>query len=229
MRARSMARCMRWLLPVVAVAALAACEPSSKRMGTQTGPIAKVPPKVVVRDQHHHMTVMLRPNGTIADADWARIDGFLATAAAGRADTTRLTIAGAPPPAVIDQLVRHAFAIGYDENRIRITPPRRPGIHGRRNVELATEAFIPVLPNCPNTSHVNTIDGDNRVSSDWGCATISDLELQVADPHDLVEGESGGETDSVVTTAAIVRLQTDKLKKLNTQSTTSSSAAGGGQ
>jgi type IV pilus biogenesis protein CpaD/CtpE len=88
------------------------------------------------------------------------------------------------------------------------------------------------MPNCPQTAHLNVVDSDNRVASDWGCASVSMLELQVADPNDLVRGRSGGETDSVITTAAIRRLETDKVKKLNAAPSTASvsgGSSGGGQ
>ncbi|MGH6980590.1 MAG: CpaD family pilus assembly lipoprotein, partial [Stellaceae bacterium] len=97
----------------------------------------------------------------------------------------------------------------------------------RDTLALTTRVYEAVLPNCPQTSHINIIDGDNTVSSDWGCATVSMFDMQVADPRDLLHGRNGGMTDSVMTTAAIRRFQTDKLKQLDSESTTS--APGGGK
>jgi type IV pilus biogenesis protein CpaD/CtpE len=214
--------------PLAFVLALAACEPSGDEMGTKTGPMPQAPPQVVVRDQERHLDVELRGNAAIDAREWARIDRFLGNAAPGRPDTVRLVIAGDASPGAIDLIIRHAFAMGYAENKIKVAPPdHMPGGRAMR-VELTTNVSVAILPNCPQTQHLNIIDGENQVASDWGCATVSMIELQVADPHDLVRGEGGGQTDSVITTAAIRRLETDKVKKLDAPTSTSSVAGGGG-
>ena len=215
------------LSPLALVLALVACEPTAQQMGTLHGPMPAAPPPIVVRDQHRHLAMDLPWNGAIGHAEWARIGRFLDRAAEGRPDAVHLTIAGNPSPRVIDEVVRHAFELGYHEDRIRVTRSRVAGGGAHMTLELITAAYVPELPNCPQTAHLNIIDSDNMVNSDLGCSTVSDLELQVANPRDLVRGEDGGETDSAMSTAAIVRLQTDKVKKLENQSTTVS--AGGSQ
>jgi pilus biogenesis lipoprotein CpaD len=216
------------LLPLALLAALAACEPNGEKMHTLNGPMPQVPPPVVVRDEQRYLSVAVAANGTIDAAEWARIDRFLRAAAPDRPETVRLTIAGDASPALVDLVIRHAFAFGYAESKIAVAPPA--GDRGRGGaLRLISRTAIAIPPNCPQTAHLNIIDGDNRVNSDLGCSFISALELQVADPHDLVHGQDGGETDSVMTTAAIHRLETDKLKKLDTSSTTQSTSAGGGQ
>ncbi|HEX4112480.1 MAG TPA: CpaD family pilus assembly lipoprotein [Stellaceae bacterium] len=229
METRTMTLCLARLMPLAILAALAACEPTGEKMHTLTGPMPSAPPPVVVRDEQRHLVVDLPANGAIGAADWARIDQFLRAAAPERPETVRLTVAGDASPAVVDLVIRHAFASGYVENKIAVAPPTG-GYRGHGMVlRLTSRTAIAVPPNCPQTAHLDIIDGDNLVASDWGCASVSNLELQVADPHDLVRGQGGGETDSVMTTAAIRRLETDKLKKLDTSSTTQSTSAGGGQ
>ena len=204
------------LLPLLCVAALAACEPNGEKEGTLTGPMPMTPPPIVVRDQARHLVLDLPRSGQIGDAEWNRYVGFLHAAAAGRPEAVHLTIAGDPSLAVEDALARRAAAMGIR----RISADVRPAGGARMKVELVARTYVAVLPNCPQTEHLNIIDGDNKVSSDWGCSTVSNLELMVADPHDLIEGQGGGETDAVLTTAAITRLQTDKVKKLEGPSTT---------
>jgi pilus assembly protein CpaD len=218
--------------PLILAAALAACEPSADEMGTNTGPMPQAPPPVVVQDQTRHLAIDLPPSGIVNRAQWARIDRFLGDAAPGRPDTVRLTIAGDASPPVIDMVIRHAFAFGFAENKIAVAPPNRMRRGHGMVLDLISRTAVAVLPNCPQTAHLNIIDGDNRVASDWGCSSVAALELQVADPHDLVHGQGGGETDSVMTTAAIKRLQTDKLKKLDGAASTASvsgGSTGGGQ
>lgn len=221
------------LLPLALAFALAAaaggCEPSGKELGTLTAPMPQAPPAMAVREQQRHLTVDLY-GGAVDAAEWRRIDSFLAGAAPDRSDTVHLVVAGDAPPRVTALLVHHALAFGYLENKIAVIPGGMSG--SRATLLLTTRVAVPVLPNCPQTAHLNIIDGENRVASDWGCSTVSMMELQVADPHDLVRGEAGGETDSVLTTAAIHRLEVDKVKKLDSTSSTASvsgGTSGGGQ
>jgi pilus assembly protein CpaD len=216
------------LMPLAFGLALAACEMTGEDMGTKTGAMPEAPPPMVVRDQQHHLAIDLPASGAIGAGQWSRIDRFLGDGAPGRPDTVRLTIAGDASPAVIDLVIRHAFAFGYAENKIEVAPPTRMGHGHRMRLELTAKTSVAILPNCPQTSHLNIIDRENRVSSDWGCATVSYLELQVADPHDLVRGENSGMTDSVMTTAAIKRLQENKLKKLDAAASTAPAAAAAG-
>jgi type IV pilus biogenesis protein CpaD/CtpE len=218
-----------WLAPLALAVALAACQPSGEKMGTLTGPMPEAPPRVVVQDQVRHLAIRLPGNGAIGDTDWWRIDHFLGGAARGRPENVRLTIAGDASPAIIDLIIRHAFAFGYADNKIEVAPPTGRAGRYRATLELTARNSVAILPNCPQTTHLNLIDHDNQVSSDWGCSSISNLEIQVADPHDLVRGEGGGETDSIMTTAAILRMQNDKLKKLDSASSTTPTSGGGGQ
>ncbi len=209
------------LRPLTIALVLAACEPSTSDMGNLTSPMPKSAPVVTVREQQRHLSVSLT-DGDIGDADWARIDTFLADAADGRPRTVHLVVAAEAPAA--DFVVRHALALGYVGGSILVTPAA--GKSSRRmTVELTARTYVAVLPNCPQTGHLNLIDSENTVSSDWGCATMSMFGLQVADPHDLVRGQDGGVTDSVITTAAIRRLQTDKVKPLENASSKSTGAS----
>lgn len=212
-------------LAIALAAATAGCEPTGQEMGTLTAPMPQAPPPMVVQEQQRHLTVDLY-NGVVGAGEWGRIDRFLAGAAPDRSDTVHLVVAGDAPPRTTALVIHHALAFGYLENKIAVMPAGMPG--PRAALRLTTRVAVPVLPNCPQTAHLNIIDSDNRIASDWGCSTVSMMELQVADPHDLVRGEAGGETDSVLTTAAIHRLQTDKVKKLENTSSTSSVQSGGG-
>lgn len=208
------------LLAILAALALSACEPSASEMGTLTGKMPEAPPAIVVRDVPRHLDVALH-DGALSETDRARIEEFL-RAAATRPENAHLAVAGASSEA-LGFVVRAALAQGYRGDNIAVSRNGRPG-----TLVLATRVYEAVLPNCSQTQHLNLIDSDNMVSSDWGCATVSMFDLQVADPRDLARGRDGGMTDSIMTTAAIKRLQTDKLKKLDASSSTTSVSGGGG-
>ncbi len=53
------------------------------------------------------------------------------------------------------------------------------------------------VPNCPNWSAQSDVNLANATSSNYGCATNSNLAAMIADPEDLVKGAVGG-SDTVV-------------------------------
>lgn len=216
----------RWRLLLVAFAfAVAACEPSARDMDALTGPMPEAPPAIAVRDTVHHLS-LAETDGILREADWRKIDDFLTGAAAERPQTAHLAIAADAMSRNIGTVIRRAVGLGFE--RDNITTLALTGgdatTHKRHSLVLTVRRYAAVLPNCPQSAHLNLIDGDNMVSSDWGCATISTYGLQVTDPRDLMRGRAGAETDAVLTTAAIRRLETDKVKKLNNLSTTPASS-----
>ena len=63
-----------------------------------------------------------------------------------------------------------------------------------------------VVPNCPNWSRPSQPDFHNRTNSNFGCGVNSDLAMQVADPVDLIHGQSGNGTSDAVAAAKAVTL-----------------------
>lgn len=84
------------------------------------------------------------------------------------------------------------------------------------------------LPSCARRSVSTFSNSQNPSWSDFGCSVNGSLAAMVADPRDLIVGQTGGETDSAVSGAAIDRLLQDKVKKLETQSFTPGGGGGGG-
>lgn len=206
------------LLAPLAALALAACERSASEMGTLTGAMPDAPPAIVVRDVPRHLDVALH-NGALSEMDRDRIEEFLRGAATHPENAHLIVASVSDEP--LSFAVRAALALGYRDDNIGVARTGR-----RDTLALTTRVYEAALPNCPQTQHLNLIDSDNMVSSDWGCAMVSMYDLQVADPRDLLRGRVGGMTDSVMTTAAIRRLRTDKVKPLDANSST---ASGGGK
>lgn len=60
------------------------------------------------------------------------------------------------------------------------------------------------VPDCPNWSNQSDRNFKNETSSNYGCANNSNLAAMVANPEDLLEGQSGtGETVILTSTKAI--------------------------
>ena len=204
-------------LSLLVFAALAACDGPDSDHPFATAMPPDGPP-LQARQTMSRLALTLPRDGDMTGAEWQKFDVFLSAAANGKPEAVHMVITGDPSPKVRNALIRGAMERGVELNKIELAPPAPANGVRVMHVELIAKTYTAVMPNCPNQERLDTIGNDNRVSSDWGCSTASNLSLQVADPRDLVEGESGGATDAALTTAAIVRLQTDKVKKLDTTS-----------
>lgn len=59
------------------------------------------------------------------------------------------------------------------------------------------------VPGCPDWSSKSAINLNNATSSNYGCATNSNLAAMVADPNDLIKGATAKENDPTSATRAI--------------------------
>lgn len=69
-----------------------------------------------------------------------------------------------------------------------------------RVVITRTSAYV---PGCPDWSSKSSINFNNATSSNYGCATNSNLAAMVADPNDLIKGASSDTHDPATATRAI--------------------------
>lgn len=63
-------------------------------------------------------------------------------------------------------------------------------------------------------------------SPGFGCANAHNLDEMVADQRDLVRGRDTGGSDAILEAAAVVRLRTDRVKRLRSNSTISQTTGG---
>jgi len=62
-------------------------------------------------------------------------------------------------------------------------------------VRVMVGRYVVTPPNCPDWTKSASYDPNNYVSSNFGCATATNLGLMVADPGDLVRGRDMGPAD----------------------------------
>lgn len=60
----------------------------------------------------------------------------------------------------------------------------------RGNMMLYIERYVVELPNCPNFEQASTPDYQNAGYPNFGCSTVSALGLMVANPRDLIAGQT---------------------------------------
>ena len=86
-------------------------------------------------------------------------------------------------------------------------------------VTLTVGRYVVVPPNCPDWRKPSGFDPNNTVSSNFGCATETNLGLMVADPRDLVVGRSIGPGEGGRAAASVARYRSGKVAKSRAQST----------
>ena len=84
------------------------------------------------------------------------------------------------------------------EDRVVTNAPVVPG--GVRVVVSRVKASV---PGCPDWSRNSTFEPDNNTSSNYGCATNSSLAAMIANPEDLVHGQSDTGHDQTRSAKAI--------------------------
>ena len=62
------------------------------------------------------------------------------------------------------------------------------------------------VPSCPDWSGALSGNFNNRSSSNYGCATNSNLASMIADPEDLIRGQSGNGTTDAAASAKAIKL-----------------------
>lgn len=74
------------------------------------------------------------------------------------------------------------------------------------DIDPTTGAAVPPHP-CPDWSHNATVNYDNSLHSNYGCAVNNNIAVQLADPWDLREGigSKTGNTDMSVRTIELYR------------------------
>jgi pilus assembly protein CpaD len=81
----------------------------------------------------------------------------------------------------------------------------------RDAVLVEAQRYMVTLPPCPNWSKEPIDHFTSAQSSNFGCATVSNLARMVASPADLVSGRPVGLTAGMPASAAVQRYLTDKV------------------
>ncbi len=82
---------------------------------------------------------------------------------------------------------------------IRAQIASRPSVDGaltRDGVVVTVGRYIVTGPNCPDRSKPESDDYTNTTQSNYGCATVTNLGLMVANPGDLLMGTTPGPADA---------------------------------
>jgi pilus assembly protein CpaD len=144
----------------------------------------------------------------LSPSELRKIDGWVLSGSTRPAD--RVEIAAAGPPGLAQQ---RAAAISGELLRFGIvattlTLDTVPANHAI----VSIGRYAVTLPDCPNWSQPPAADFTNAVSSNYGCATATNLGLMVASPADLVSGRPFSGSDAQTASNAMQRYLTDRVK-----------------
>jgi pilus assembly protein CpaD len=161
------------------------------------------------------------------------LDNFLAAAEVKPDDRVYLESAADDQVTIsrMNELTRDLTRKGYSVSKL----PAGHDAIAKNAVLVVVERYVVTPPDCPNWTQTPEGGHDNAVSSNFGCASMTNLSLMVADPRDLVIGRTLGPAEAAQAGLAVQRYRDGKVTPLPgiTAGTTynfnlGSSAGGGG-
>jgi pilus assembly protein CpaD len=210
-----------------AVAALAACAPPTQHWMPAEAPKANKVDWV----QFNH-AVVFPPGRTELDAaERNLLDRFIMESAVSFGDQVQVSASGAArtpqEQAAADK--RETAIIGFfrDRNLIAVRSQRpRDGSPTDTTVAVAVGRYVVTPPKCPNWTKPPAFDPENTTSSNFGCATETNLGLMVADPGDLIRGRELGPGDGRAANYGMERYQMNVPSTLVLPTVQSSTTSG---
>lgn len=152
--------------------------------------------------------------GYISQSEHDRLDKFVTGFGRNRPESLRVALGGAVTPAQYRAVANILVDDGVDPRYIVLNrTPVRAGTP-RGSVTLHLERAIAVQPNCPGWVDHISAPADNSTNPNFGCSDVSNFAATVADPHDLVEGQSNIYEDGERGAKSVADYRVDKVKDL---------------
>lgn len=222
-----MKRTIASILPLLMFAGLGACSRNSDER--PVGQLAETSTAQVEKREQQFVVPAVRGKAELSAIYRRGFDKFLADAAPGDLQSVHLSLWGGAPQ-IVAALRQAAIADGVEPSKIEIAsaaPASSSGTDVALQTTVTATTYVVSLPSCARRSVTAFSNSQNPSWSDFGCSVNGSLAAMVADPHDLIAGQTGGETDSAISGTAIDRLLQDKVKKFDSQTFTPGGSAGG--
>ena len=143
--------------------------------------------------------VWVPASGGLASGDSQRLAGWMESLKLGYGDHVSVDASAASDANSTRESVG-ALAARYglllDETAPVTTGEIAPG-----NVRIVVSRIKATVPGCPDWSRPAQPEFGGHTSSNYGCATSSNLAAMVADPADLVSGRAGSPISSTLSTS----------------------------
>lgn len=179
----------------------------------------------VVSSSNHYLD-LIAYGGDIAPSEAARLSGWLEAIGVGYGDQVMLADGSAygSPSAVAT--VRNL--LGQRGATLAGVATDASGSVGNGVIRVHVTRAVAYVPGCPDWSSRFQADPYNSTSSNYGCATNSNLAAMVADPNDLVRGTSATDTNTAAGVKA-VKTYREKIPTGAGALRTNDTNSGGGQ
>jgi pilus assembly protein CpaD len=161
-------------------------------------------------------------NGGLSYSEQARLADWFAALELGYGD--RISIDDPSPYGGAERRASVAEIAGRYGLLLADRAPVTAGQIGAGQMRVVVSRSRAEVPNCPNWDRHSNGEFSGSASSNYGCASNSNLAAMIADPQDLVRGRAGdGSGDAQTTSRAIATYraaQTTGADGLSTEATT---------
>jgi len=184
---------------LILIAALAPVLAAGGCTGTQNRSLESVHQPVVSRTDY--VFDVATGGNALAPGEAQRLAGWMASMRLGYGDHVAIEDSGSYAPRAHDQIAAQVARYGLlvTDDAPATEAPITPGM--LRVVISRTKATV---PGCPDFSRTSQPDFENHTGSNQGCAINANLAAMVADPMDLVRGQSSSAlTDTATANKAI--------------------------
>jgi len=189
--------------------------------------------------QYSHDVAFAAGEARLTNGQRQRLDTFLARLESGYGDRFYVVAGrgrrGEPKEAAarLGERRRQAVMAFLELRRLRVLPIRIEfGIDAPvgEAVKVIVRRYVVTLPGCPDWTGRPGISYANTPSSNFGCATATNLGLMVADPGDIVAGRQPGLMDGEFVARSIERYRKGETTPLDGEdaSTAQTEPTGGG-
>lgn len=183
----------RLTLLAAAVIGLGACAPATEHWTPAESPKS---PRIDWVTFHHRVAFDPGAPGMTED-EAARLARFIRRLADPAASSTRVTVQGARDRDTRLAIRREATVLARLRNAglAPVLAPAADGAAAGDGVTVTVGRYVASAPRCPDWSKPADGDPANVPSSNFGCATATNLVRMVVDPGTLVRGRAPGPAD----------------------------------
>jgi pilus assembly protein CpaD len=142
-------------------------------------------------------------NGGIGGAETARLAGWFDALQLGYGDRVSVDLPGGyDSSGAREQVAAVAARYGL---LLQDTPPVTSGDVPLGAVRVIVSRLKASVPGCPDRSRSMEINFNHHGDSNYGCATNSNLAAMIANPEDLIQGQTGNGTDGTAAATKAIK------------------------
>jgi pilus assembly protein CpaD len=211
-------------LSLITALGLALCACASQPQHLDPGATTEEPKPIEVKLVKLTHVVSFKGQATgLSAAQDTDLSEFLVSSDAKPGD--RVVILAAASPMAAD---RAAFVTARLAAKALAASVVRDSSQPDDQLRIVVERYVASAPDCPDWSRLSWANFDNQTSTNFGCATSADLAAMVADPHDLVAGQTMGPAMGDAATLPVQKYRAGLTPVLGGGGSSSGGGGGGG-